>query len=241
MEYYEVLLNITKVIDKKVITIPLYHEKSLKYINTNVECGTYDDVQRGLEPLLSPYFNKILHPPLTYDDVERDFEPLLSPFLKQILHPPLTYDDVKRGFEPLLSPFLKQILHPLATYDDVQRGLEPLLSPFFNKILHPLVSYDDVQRGLEPLLSPFFNKIGLVTKGRFIYGVDSMNANKFHDIFYSIYRQILSCHGKSSMQFLMVDIILSMRDDTWKPLSKPLVLNEDYEKKRIKLHNVGML
>ncbi|KAH0881652.1 hypothetical protein HID58_069046, partial [Brassica napus] len=25
------------------------------------------------------------------------------------------------------------------------------------------------------------------------------------------------------------------------PLSKPLVLNEDYEKKRIKLHNVGML
>ncbi|WZZ63231.1 hypothetical protein YC2023_063338 [Brassica napus] len=105
---------------------------------------------------------KELHPPLTYDDVQRVLEPMLSPFFKQILHPPLTYDDVQRGLEPLLSPFFMQILHPPLTYDDVQRGLEPLLSPFFKQILNPPLTYDDVQRGLEPLFKESFTNVDVL-------------------------------------------------------------------------------
>ena len=31
-------MNFTKLIDKEIISIPIYLEKRLKYINTNVEC-----------------------------------------------------------------------------------------------------------------------------------------------------------------------------------------------------------
>lgn len=51
-----------------------------------------------------------------------------------------------------------------------------------------IVGYGNWEFDPTELSNPF----SIVTKGRFIYGVDSKNTNKFHDMFYSIYRQILS-------------------------------------------------
>ncbi|WZY74098.1 hypothetical protein YC2023_006338 [Brassica napus] len=87
---------------------------------------TYDEGQRGLEPLLSPCFLE-----------NSDFVVVSQPIYG--LHPSQTYDEGQRGLEPLLSPcFLENSdfvvvsqpiygLHPSLTYDEGQRGLERLL------------------------------------------------------------------------------------------------------------------